>query len=70
MALLGIRTGHLSNADEPFQMDMFSYQEQLVKEETEKKRRKKFDKEKRLAEALGKIETKYGPGKIRKGTSS
>lgn len=50
--------------------DMFSYQEQLVKEETEKKRRKKFDKEKRLAEALGKIETKYGPGKIRKGTSS
>lgn len=66
--LLGIRTGHLASADEPFQMDMFSYQEHLAREETEKKRRKKIDKEQRLAEALGKIETKYGPGKIHKGT--
>ena len=66
--LLGIRTGHLTSADEPFQMDMFSYQDQLAKEETEKRRLKKLDKEKRLAEALGRIETKYGPGKIHKGT--
>ncbi|MBR0410445.1 MAG: DNA polymerase IV [Eubacterium sp.] len=66
--LLGIRTGHLTSVDEPFQMDIFSYQDQLAKEQVEKKRLKKLDKEKRLAEALGKIETKYGPGKIHKGT--
>ena len=68
--LLGIRTGHLTSIDEPFQMDMFSYQDQLAQEETEKKRLKKLDKEKRLAKALGRIETKYGPGKVHKGTLS
>ena len=55
--LLGVRTTNLRDADEPVQMTIFQYQkEQEVSE-----------KEKRLQEALGKIERRYGKGAIGRG---
>ncbi len=70
--LLGVRTARLEKAGAPYQMDLFEYQEQLNHSLEEKKiqeeKKKKADKEKRLKEAIGKIEKKYGTGAVRKGT--
>ena len=56
--LLGVRTTKLQSAREPVQMTIFQYQQELENNE----------KDKRLKEAFGKIEKKYGPGTIRKGS--
>ena len=56
--LLGIRTTNLSNADAPVQMTIFQYQ----------KEKELSEREKRLQEALGKIEKRYGKGAIGRGS--
>ena len=70
--LLGIRTGKLSKDSEPYQMNLFDYEKVLAREkkDEDRKRRQEEKKERgrRLSEAVGKIEKKYGAGAISKGT--
>jgi DNA polymerase-4 len=55
--LLGVRTTKLEDADEPQQINLFEFQEQMVQE----------DKQKKLDAALANIRTRYGEDAIQKG---
>lgn len=55
--LLGVRTTKLADLSEPVQMDLFSYQEEMVRAE----------KQKKLDDAMGAIRKKYGLNAIKKG---
>lgn len=65
--LLGVRTTKLEDEDEPRQISLFEFQEQLKVEHEEKEKR---EKEQKLQDALGKIQSKYGEGAIHKGFSA
>ena len=69
--LLGIRTGKFQKEGAPYQINLFDYQSELAKQERQKaeqdKHKKEIERKKRLEDAIGKIEKKYGSGFITKG---
>lgn len=69
--LLGIRAGKFQKEGAPYQINLFDYQKELAKQERQKaeqdKHKKEIERKKRLEDAIGKIEKKYGSGFITKG---
>ena len=63
--LLGIRTAKFRKEDEPYQMTLFEYQKE--REQQEKKKQAKEQKDRKLKEAISRIERKFGSGAITKG---
>lgn len=66
--LLGVRTAKLVDASEPEQLSIFDFERiQREMEAAARRREEEKEKQKRLAEAVAKIQTRYGEDAVQKG---